>query len=155
MNSHVTKHHEGTGASLQLGGHPQNILTKKGTPIVCQLMQYLCQLLHVWHLHVLVYYSPTDGLVEGFKQILKHMLCQAINMEGCNWDILLQYIHWQYWLLTFILHEAPATFQQLMDIFLCPHCAYAVYLADVPPFVHLQDQLYYLHRDHTKKGEII
>ncbi len=40
--------------------------------------------------------------------------------------------HWQYRTLPFGLHGAPATFQRLMDIVLCPHQQYAAaYLDDV------------------------
>lgn len=40
--------------------------------------------------------------------------------------------HWQYRVLPFGLHGAPATFQRLMDVLLRPHMAYAVaYLDDV------------------------
>ena len=40
--------------------------------------------------------------------------------------------HWQYWVLPFGLHGAPATFQRLMDVLLRPHQAYAAaYLDDV------------------------
>uniref|UniRef100_A0A9J8B9T8 ribonuclease H n=1 Tax=Cyprinus carpio carpio TaxID=630221 RepID=A0A9J8B9T8_CYPCA len=40
--------------------------------------------------------------------------------------------HWQYRVLPFGLHGAPATFQRLMDVLLRPHMAYAVaYIDDV------------------------
>lgn len=40
--------------------------------------------------------------------------------------------HWQYRVLPFGVHGAPATFQRMMDILLRPHQAYtAAYLDDV------------------------
>lgn len=39
--------------------------------------------------------------------------------------------HWQYQVLPFGLHGAPATFQRLMDVLLRPHQAYAAAYIDV------------------------
>lgn len=54
-------------------------------------MQDLSRLLQVCHLRTSVYHPQTDGLVEGFNQTLKRMLHQVVDMEGCNWDLLLQW----------------------------------------------------------------
>ncbi len=53
--------------------------------------------------------------------------------------------HWQYRVLPFGLHGAPATFQQLMDVLLRPHQAYAAaYLDDV--IVHSESWEEHLER---------
>ncbi len=53
--------------------------------------------------------------------------------------------HWQYWVLPFDLHGAPATFQRLMDVLLLPHQAYAAaYLDDV--IVHSESWEEHLER---------
>ncbi len=56
--------------------------------------------------------------------------------------------HWQYRILPFCLHGAPATFQRLMDIVLCPHQQYAAaYLDDVVVHSeHWEDHLDHLRR---------
>lgn len=54
--------------------------------------------------------------------------------------------HWQYQVLLFVLHGAPATFQRLMDNVLCPHRHFtASYMDDV--IIHCSDwadHLFYL-----------
>ncbi len=53
--------------------------------------------------------------------------------------------HWQYRVLPFGLHGAPATFQRMMDILLRPHQSYAAaYLDDV--FVHSESWEDHLER---------
>lgn len=52
--------------------------------------------------------------------------------------------HWQYRVIPFGLHGAPATFQELMDIVLRPHRSYAAaYLVDV--MIHLTTWVDHLH----------
>lgn len=48
-------------------------------------------MLQVQHLCTFVYHPQTDSLVERFNQMLKRRLCQVINAEGSNWDLLLPY----------------------------------------------------------------
>lgn len=69
-------------------GIPGDILTDPGASFVSQLMQDLCQLLEVLHLHISVYLPQTNSLVEHFNQTLKWMLRRVIDSEGHNWDLL-------------------------------------------------------------------
>lgn len=57
-----------------------------------RLAQDLCWLLHVQHLHTLIYDPQTDELVECINQMLKCMLWQVTETDSHNWDLLLPYV---------------------------------------------------------------
>lgn len=59
---------------------------------MCRLMQNLCRLLQVKHLHTSVYHQQTNSLVEKFNQTFEEYSYQIIEQEDHKWDLLLSYI---------------------------------------------------------------
>lgn len=61
--------------------------------------------------------------------------------------------HWQYRVLSFAFHGAPATFQQFMDVVLWPHCQSATTYID---YVLIHSITWQVHLHHLKEvlGEL-
>lgn len=75
----IEKHHQTADAPFQPGWDPHGPAHGPGHPFLSRLMVDLCQLLQVRHLKTLVYHSQTNGLVERFSQILKHVLKKVVD----------------------------------------------------------------------------
>lgn len=75
----------------------KELLTDQGTPFMSKLMNDLCLLLQVHHLHTSVYHPQTNRLMERYNQTLKRMLPKAVTEKGWYWDLLLSYILFATW----------------------------------------------------------
>lgn len=96
-----------------------------------------------------------DDLVDLLGKV---RFISTLDLTKGYWEVALttftsDQAHWQYWVLPFSLHAAPATFQQLMDIVHCNHLPYAAaYLDDV--MIHFSSWEDHLHHLKQALGEL-
>lgn len=70
-------------------GIPKEILTDQGTTFTSKLLAEMYRLLHKNPIQTSPYHPQTDGVVEGFNQMLKAMLRKVAEDEGKDWDHLI------------------------------------------------------------------
>ena len=80
-------------------GVPREILTDQGTNFTSKFLKVIYHLLHVHPIRTTPYHPQRDGLVERFNRTLKSMLRKAVVKEGRDWDRLIPYLLFAYWVV--------------------------------------------------------
>ena len=72
---HVICHH----------GVPNQLLSDRGTNLLCDLILDVCQLTGMRKINTTCYHPQTDGLIENFNKTLRAMLAKHAKQFGMDW----------------------------------------------------------------------
>ena len=77
-------------------GVPEALLSDRGTNLLSNLVQDVCQLLGIKTLHTTSYHPQCDGMVERLNRTLKTILRKHAAQFGVQWDTYLGGVLWAY-----------------------------------------------------------
>ena len=81
---------------LPMFGVPEALLSDRGTNLLANVVQDVCQLLGVTKLNTTAYHPQCDGMVERLNRTLKSMLRKHAVKFGNQWDCYLPGVLWAY-----------------------------------------------------------
>ena len=77
-------------------GVPEALLSDRGTNLLANAVQDVCQLLGITKLDTTVYHPHCDKMVKRLNRTLKSMLCKHAMKFGNQWDCYLSGVLWAY-----------------------------------------------------------
>ena len=81
---------------LPMFGVPEALLSDRGTNLLANVVQDVCQLLGITKLNTTAYHPQCDGMVERLNRTLKSMLRKHAGRFGNQWDRYLSGVLWAY-----------------------------------------------------------
>ena len=81
---------------LPMFGVPEALLSDRGTNLLANVVQDVCQLLGITKLNTTAYHPQCDGMVERLNRTLKNMLRKHAVKFGNQWDRYLPGVLWAY-----------------------------------------------------------
>ena len=81
---------------LPMFGVPEALLSDRGTNLLANVVQDVCQLLGITKLNTTAYHPQCDGMVERLNRTLKSMLRKHAMKFGNQWDCYLSGVLWAY-----------------------------------------------------------
>ena len=81
---------------LPMFGVPEALLSDRGTNLLANVVQDVCQLLGISKLNTTAYHPQCDGMVECLNRTLKNMLRKHAVKFGNQWDRYLPGVLWAY-----------------------------------------------------------
>ena len=81
---------------LPMFGVPEALLSDRGTNMLANVVQDVCQLLGITKLNTTAYHPQCDGMVECFNWTLKNMLRKHAVKLNNQWDRYLPGVLWAY-----------------------------------------------------------
>ena len=81
---------------LPMFGVPEALLSDRGTNLLANVVQDVCQLLGITKLNTTAYHPQCDGMVERLNRTLKSMLRKHAMKFGNQWDRYLSGVLWAY-----------------------------------------------------------
>ena len=81
---------------LPMFGVPEALLSDRGTNLLANVVQDVCQLLGITKLNTTAYHPQCDGMVERLNRTFKSMLRKHAMKFGNQWDRYLSGVLWAY-----------------------------------------------------------
>ena len=77
-------------------GCPEALLSDRGTNLLANIVQDVCQLLGITKLNTTAYHPQCNGMIERMNRTLKAMLRKHVAKFGGQWDMYLPGVLWAY-----------------------------------------------------------